>query len=145
MRIRNWSIRAKIILLVVPPLASLLALWIFATVVLLGPALDLLDGLSVRVVSMPSWELFAAQSDEYRERVLPADVPSLSVAAALPEIDESATWIGLLAPAGTPAAVVDKLQAEVARIYADPAIQERLQKAGLFPVNSTPASGTWMT
>ena len=43
MRIRNWSIRAKIILLVVPPLASLLALWIFATVVLLGPALDLLD------------------------------------------------------------------------------------------------------
>jgi Nitrate and nitrite sensing/Histidine kinase-, DNA gyrase B-, and HSP90-like ATPase len=43
MRIRNWSIRAKIILLVVPPLASLLALWIFATTVLLGPALDLLD------------------------------------------------------------------------------------------------------
>lgn len=43
MRIRNWSIRAKIILLVVPPLASLLALWIFATAVLLGPALDLLD------------------------------------------------------------------------------------------------------
>src|SRR6266516_2907286 len=43
MRSRNWSIRSKIILLVVPPLASLLALWIFATVVLLGPALDLLD------------------------------------------------------------------------------------------------------
>ena len=43
MRIRNWSIRAKIILLVVPPLASLLALWIFTTAVLLGPALDLLD------------------------------------------------------------------------------------------------------
>ena len=35
-------------------------------------ALDLLDGLSVRVVSMPSWELFAAQSDDYREQVLPA-------------------------------------------------------------------------
>jgi len=44
-------------------------------------ALDLLDGLSVRVVSMPSWDLFAAQSDDYRELVLPADVPTLSVEA----------------------------------------------------------------
>src|SRR6185369_7179153 len=42
-RIRNWSIRSKIIVLVVPPLVSLLALWIFATSVMLGPALDLLD------------------------------------------------------------------------------------------------------
>ena len=66
-------------------------------------------------------------------------MPSLSAAAGLPEIDESATWIGLLAPAGTPGAIVDKLQAEVARIFADPAMQERLQKAGLFPVSSTPA------
>jgi transketolase len=44
-------------------------------------ALDLLDGLSVRVVSMPSWELFALQSDDYREQVLPADVPTLAVEA----------------------------------------------------------------
>src|SRR4051812_25785322 len=69
---------------------------------------------------------------KYSNRPLPLlpDVPSLSVAAGLPEIDESATWIGLLAPAGTSGAIVDKLQAEVARIYADPAMQERLQKAG---------------
>jgi transketolase len=45
-------------------------------------ALDLLDGLSVRVVSMPSWELFALQDDDYRELVLPADVPTLAVEAA---------------------------------------------------------------
>jgi transketolase len=44
-------------------------------------ALDLLDGLSVRVVSMPSWDLFAAQDDDYREQVLPADVPTLAVEA----------------------------------------------------------------
>jgi transketolase len=44
-------------------------------------AVDLLDGLAVRVVSMPSWDLFAAQSDEYREQVLPADVPTLAVEA----------------------------------------------------------------
>jgi transketolase len=44
-------------------------------------ALDLLDGISVRVVSMPSWDLFGAQSDEYREAVLPVDVPTLAVEA----------------------------------------------------------------
>ena len=78
---------------------------------------------------------------KYSNRPLPLlpELPSLSAAAELPEIDESATWIGLLAPAGTPGAIVDKLHAEVARIYADPAMQERLQKAGLFPVSSTPA------
>jgi transketolase len=41
------------------------------------------DGLSVRVVSMPSWELFAAQSDEYRAGVLPPGVPTLSVEAGV--------------------------------------------------------------
>ncbi len=31
-------------------------------------------GIDARVVSMPSWELFEAQSEEYREQVLPSDV-----------------------------------------------------------------------
>ncbi len=34
------------------------------------------------VVSMPSWELFADQDDDYQEAILPADVPVLSVEAA---------------------------------------------------------------
>jgi transketolase len=33
-------------------------------------------GVSVRCVSMPSWELFEAQADDYREQVLPAAVPA---------------------------------------------------------------------
>ncbi|GIU87741.1 MAG: transketolase [Acidimicrobiia bacterium] len=40
------------------------------------------DGLAVRVVSMPSWELFEAQDDAYRRTVLPAGVPTLAVEAA---------------------------------------------------------------
>jgi transketolase len=39
------------------------------------------DNLSVRVVSMPSWELFAAQPVDYREAVLPSDTPTLAVEA----------------------------------------------------------------
>ena len=34
------------------------------------------EGIAARVVSMPSWELFEAQSDEYRDSVLPSSVPA---------------------------------------------------------------------
>ena len=33
------------------------------------------------VVSMPSWDLFAAQSDDYQNSVLPPEVPTLAVEA----------------------------------------------------------------
>jgi tripartite-type tricarboxylate transporter receptor subunit TctC len=77
---------------------------------------------------------------KYSDRPLPVlpDVPSLSLAAGLPGIDESATWIGLVAPASTPKPVIDKLQREVARTFADLAMAARLQKAGLLPESSTP-------
>lgn len=39
------------------------------------------DGRSVRVVSMPSWDLFAAQSQKYRDGVLPSGTPTLAVEA----------------------------------------------------------------
>jgi transketolase len=40
-----------------------------------------LDGVEARVVSMPSWELFAQQDEWYRDAVLPAGVPKVSVEA----------------------------------------------------------------
>jgi transketolase len=46
-------------------------------------ALPLLEDLRVRVVSMPSWEVFAAQSQDYRDSVLPPSVRArVSVEAA---------------------------------------------------------------
>jgi transketolase len=39
-------------------------------------------GVAARVVSFPSWELFALQGDDYRDQVLPAGVPRLAVEAA---------------------------------------------------------------
>ncbi|MGI9576972.1 MAG: transketolase [Microthrixaceae bacterium] len=41
------------------------------------------EGLAVRVVSMPSWELFEAQDAAYRDSVLPAGVPTVSVEAGV--------------------------------------------------------------
>jgi transketolase len=40
------------------------------------------DGLAVRVVSLPSWDRFAAQGADYRATVLPPGVPVLSIEAA---------------------------------------------------------------
>ncbi len=39
------------------------------------------EGVRARVVSMPSWDLFEAQSAEYRAEVLPPGVPTLAVEA----------------------------------------------------------------
>jgi tripartite-type tricarboxylate transporter receptor subunit TctC len=73
-------------------------------------------------------------------RPLPAlpDVPPLAEAAGMPELEDMSSWIALVAPAGTPRAVVDRLQSKVAAIYADPATNERLVAAGINPVSSTP-------
>jgi transketolase len=42
------------------------------------------EGVQSRVVSMPSTNLFASQSDEYREKILPADIPILVIEAGSP-------------------------------------------------------------
>ncbi|HEX3171928.1 MAG TPA: tripartite tricarboxylate transporter substrate-binding protein, partial [Burkholderiales bacterium] len=51
---------------------------------------------------------------------------------------ETSTWHGILAPAATPADVVVKLNAEIARTLAQPAVKERLVGQGLDPVGGTP-------
>ncbi|MGH6770754.1 MAG: Bug family tripartite tricarboxylate transporter substrate binding protein [Xanthobacteraceae bacterium] len=73
-------------------------------------------------------------------RPLPAlpDVPPLSVAANMPELDDISSWIGIVAPAGTPRSIIDKLQDKIAKMYADRAVYDRLVAAGINPVSSTP-------
>ena len=39
------------------------------------------EGVVAQVVSMPSWELFELQDDDYQESVLPSDIPTLAVEA----------------------------------------------------------------
>ena len=67
------------------------------------------------------------------------DLPPLAVAAGLPGLDDMSSWIELVAPAGTPKPVIDKIHQEVVAIYADPAVVDRLEKVGINPVTSTPA------
>src|SRR5262245_32513284 len=73
-------------------------------------------------------------------RPLPAlpDVQPLSVVAGIPAVDDISTWIGFVAPVGTPRPIIDKIAREVARMYADPAIIDKLEKSGIGAVASTP-------
>jgi tripartite-type tricarboxylate transporter receptor subunit TctC len=59
-------------------------------------------------------------------------------AAKLPGF-EASSWFGLLAPAGTPADVVSRLQQETAKALNAPAVKERLLAQGAIPSGNTPA------
>jgi tripartite-type tricarboxylate transporter receptor subunit TctC len=74
-------------------------------------------------------------SSEKRVAQLP-DVPSIADFYAG---FRTITWNGLLAPAGTPKAITDRISAEVQKAVRDPAIAERLAKIGVDPLGSTPA------
>ena len=66
---------------------------------------------------------------------LPA-VPTYAEVSLFSNNDPS--WFGLLAPAGTPAATVKRVQEAVARAIKEPAVAERLAGQGLFPSGSLP-------
>jgi tripartite-type tricarboxylate transporter receptor subunit TctC len=70
-----------------------------------------------------------------RSTVLP-DLPTISE-SGVPGYENS-TWFGLLAPAGTPAAVLNKLNAELVKASQSPDIVERIAPDGGEPVGSTP-------
>jgi tripartite-type tricarboxylate transporter receptor subunit TctC len=76
---------------------------------------------------------------KYSNRPLPIlpDLPSLSAAAELPGLGESSTWIALVAPAGTSAAIVDKIHREVASIYSDAAMTTKLEQIGIPALRSS--------
>jgi len=51
---------------------------------------------------------------------------------------EVTTWYGLLAPAATPRAIVERLNAEIAKVLAMPDVRERLSSQGMEPYTTTP-------
>src|SRR5438876_3431034 len=70
-----------------------------------------------------------------RSAALP-DVPT-AAEAGLPNY-EVTTWYGVLAPAGTPRPIIDRLNAELVRIMHAPDLQERFAATGTEPRTSTP-------
>jgi len=71
-----------------------------------------------------------------RAAVLP-DLPTM-VEEGVPD-QESDTLTGVVAPAGTPPAIVERWNSEIARVVALPETSQRLQDLGFEPVADTPA------
>jgi tripartite-type tricarboxylate transporter receptor subunit TctC len=70
-----------------------------------------------------------------RRSALMREVPAIAEAGL--KGYETSTWHGILAPAGTAPEIVAKLNAEIARVLAQPAVKERLVGQGLDPVGGT--------
>jgi len=77
-----------------------------------------------------------AVSTRERTPALP-DVPTVMEAGY--KDYEVIGWFGLLAPAGTPPAVVDALSTEISRMMTTPAIRDRAAQEGATPVGNKPA------
>jgi tripartite-type tricarboxylate transporter receptor subunit TctC len=90
-----------------------------------GPALTALQGGRVKAMAVTSGE---------RLKDLP-NVPTMSELGV--DINVS-FWSGLLAPAGTPAPIVKKLQEEVAKVLEMPDVKKRISGLAITPTSNTP-------
>jgi tripartite-type tricarboxylate transporter receptor subunit TctC len=110
-----------------------------------GPALtDLLAGqVSMYLASLP-----AALPHVRSGRLKGLAVTSTARAPALPDLPtvaeggvagyEYVGWYGILAPAATPAAIIERLNAETNKVLRQPAVAEKLAADGAQPVGGTP-------
>ncbi|HSC22358.1 MAG TPA: tripartite tricarboxylate transporter substrate binding protein [Casimicrobiaceae bacterium] len=78
-----------------------------------------------------------ATSGKVRSSVMP-NVPTLDE-AGVPGY-EATIWLGLVAPAKTPPAIVERLNAEITRIVQSPQTQAEWAKQGATPMTMTPAA-----
>jgi tripartite-type tricarboxylate transporter receptor subunit TctC len=111
-----------------------------------GPAMvDVMAGntqimLSSLVQTLPqirSGKLRAVAVGSARRSSLLPDVPTLSE-AGLPGY-EATNWWGIVAPAGTPAPIVDKLYEDIARILASTETEKRFRAEAIEPFDLGPA------
>jgi tripartite-type tricarboxylate transporter receptor subunit TctC len=108
---------------------------------LVGGTMDVMfDNLPSALPQIKAGKLKAlAVTSKERSAALP-DAPTIEQAggAALKGY-EASSWFGLLAPAGTPPDIVNRLQQEIAKSFAKPEIKDKLLAQGAIPGGGTPA------
>jgi tripartite-type tricarboxylate transporter receptor subunit TctC len=106
---------------------------------MVGGTMDVMfDNLPSSLPQIKAGKLKAlAVTSRERSAVLP-DVPTIEEAGGLKGFDAT-SWFGLLAPAGTPPDIVNRIQQEVAKSLGTPAIKEKLLSQGAIPSGNTPA------
>jgi tripartite-type tricarboxylate transporter receptor subunit TctC len=112
-----------------------------------GPALtDALGGQIPLVMSSLSGATPHIAAGKLRALAVTGDVrwPALPEVPTMAELGyPKAThwlWLGILAPAATPAAIIERLNREINLVLADPAIRDRILALGTAPVGGSPAA-----
>ena len=106
---------------------------------LMGGSMDVMfDNLPSAMPLIKSGKLKAlAVTSAQRSGALP-ELPTIEEAAGLKGFDAS-SWFGLVAPAGTPPDIINRIQQEVAKSLNTPAIKEKMLGQGAIPSGNTPA------
>ena len=106
---------------------------------LIGGTMDLMfDNLPSALPQIRAGKLKAlAVTSAQRSAAVP-ELPSVAEAGPVKGFDAS-SWFGLLAPAGTPADIVGRIQQESAKALGSAALKERLLSQGAIPGGNSPA------
>lgn len=106
---------------------------------LLGGQADLMfDNLPSAMPYIKAGRLRALGVTSSRPSPALPDVPPLAQVGGELTGFEASSWFGILAPAGTPPDIVNKLQQEIAKALASTVVKEKLISQGADPVGNTP-------
>ena len=105
---------------------------------LMGGSVDVMfDNLPSALPQIKAGKLKAFAVTSAQRSAATPDLPSIDEAANLKGFDAS-SWFGLLAPAGTPADIVSRIQQEVTKSLGTAAMKEKLLTQGAIPGGNTP-------
>jgi tripartite-type tricarboxylate transporter receptor subunit TctC len=106
------------------------------TDILGGQVQMMFDAITTMAPNVRAGKLRAlATSGKVRSAVLP-EIPTLNE-AGVPGY-EAVIWLGIMAPAGTPKAIVDRLNAEITKAVADPKLKAAWAEQGAVPMTMAP-------
>jgi tripartite-type tricarboxylate transporter receptor subunit TctC len=107
------------------------------TAVLGGHVQMMIDAITTTAQNVQAGKLRAlGTTGKARSKLMP-EVPTIAE-AGVPGY-EATIWLGIMAPAGTPKAIVDKLNAEIGKVVARPETKEAWGKQGAEPLVMSPA------
>jgi tripartite-type tricarboxylate transporter receptor subunit TctC len=108
-----------------------------ATTALLGGEVQVLMGSMPAVLAqIKSGQIRALAVGTVRRSPELPDVPTMQEAGV--KDFEAALWLGVVAPAGTPDAIVKQLHAAIVKSVKDPEVAKRLRASGAEPMTTTP-------
>jgi tripartite-type tricarboxylate transporter receptor subunit TctC len=108
-----------------------------AVVDVMGGHVDMIfDGMTTSLPQVKAGKLRAVAVSTLKRASAMPELPTVAE-SGLPGFDVG-SWFGALAPAGTPAPIVAKLNAELVRVLKSPALVKLMATSGLDPMPSTP-------